>query len=173
MLNNPDMGPAKPPAKIAKELASSTGFVMARLGFRFKTQVMARLEKEHCEIYHYSVLALLAEGSRQTQSTIATCLSLDPSRLVAILDGLESDGLLARQRDPQDRRRHVVSITPDGEKQLKRLRGVVKEIEKDFFGPLDADERAQLYELLAKLAAHNDPSMAFLKPVPAPAAKTA
>jgi DNA-binding MarR family transcriptional regulator len=172
MLNNSDIGPAKPPARIAKELASSTGFVMAKLGFRFKSQVMARLEKEDCELYHYSVLALLAEGSRQTQSTIATCLTLDPSRLVAILDGLERDGLIARQRDPQDRRRHVVSITPEGEKLLKHLRVVVKEIEKDFFGPLDAAEREQLYSLLARLAAQNEPSMAFLKPLP-DAAKTA
>jgi MarR family transcriptional regulator, lower aerobic nicotinate degradation pathway regulator len=170
MLNTSDIGPAKPPARIAKELASSTGFVMAKLGFRFKSQVMARLEKEDCELYHYSVLALLAEGSRQTQSSIAGCLSLDPSRLVAILDGLESDGLIARQRDPQDRRRQMVSITPAGEKQLKHLRAVVKEIEQEFFAPLDAADRSQLYELLAKLAAQNEPSMAFLKP---PEAKTA
>jgi DNA-binding MarR family transcriptional regulator len=107
------------------------------------------------------MLAILAEGSRQTQSTIADALALDPSRLVALLDALEEKGFVVRQRDPLDRRRHVVSITPAGEKELGQLRKVVKGLEEEFLAPLDDDERKTLHELLTKIACVSDPRCAW------------
>ena len=101
----------RPEHRIAKELASSSAFLMARLGVRFKMRLMAKLEEAGYEGLHYSVLAMIGEGARQTQAGIAVALHLDPSRLVAVLDALEAEGLIERQRDPQDLRRHVVTIT--------------------------------------------------------------
>ena len=102
--------PAGPIHRLAKELVASSGFLLARLGFGFKAKAIARFEQAGFEIYDYSVLAILAEGSRETQGTIAHALTLDPSRMVALLDRLEQRELIVRQRDPLDRRRHVVSI---------------------------------------------------------------
>jgi len=150
----------RPVQRIAKELMKSNGFLLARLGMNFKLKTIELFEREGFELYDYSVLALLAEGSLETQGTIAGALNVDPSRLVALLDSLEQRGLVARQRDPQDRRRHVVSITEDGKRQLGRLREMTKRLENEFFGPLDADERLTLRELLQRLACHNDPRCA-------------
>src|SRR5215831_8076697 len=97
----------RPIHRIAREQLASTGFLLARLGFAFKGKAIAASEKAGFELYDYGVLALLAEGARQTQSTIADSLTLDPSRLVALLDSLEKRRLIVRQRDAQDRRRHV------------------------------------------------------------------
>jgi MarR family transcriptional regulator, lower aerobic nicotinate degradation pathway regulator len=157
--------PRRPMHRIAKELAASSGFLLARLGFRFKARVLGELEQNGFEMYHYSILAILDEGALQTQATIAQTLAIDPSRLVAVLDALEQDGLIGRQRDPQDRRRHVVSITPDGQRQLQRLRAIFKKLEDEFLAPFDAESREQLHELLVRLAVHNEPSCAFLPPV--------
>jgi DNA-binding MarR family transcriptional regulator len=148
------------PQRVAKELIKSNGFLLARLGLNFKMRAMELFEQEGFEHYDYGVLALLAEGSLETQAGIADSLNVDPSRLVALLDSLEQRGLVARQRDPQDRRRHVVNITDDGKRQLARLREMTKRIENEFFGPLDADERLALRELLQRLACHNDPRCA-------------
>ena len=41
------------------------------------------------------------------------------------------------------------------------MRGFFKELEEDFMAPLDPESRAQLHELLVRLAVHNDPSCAF------------
>jgi DNA-binding MarR family transcriptional regulator len=142
---------------VAAELAASSGFLLTRLGFGFKTQAIARAEAAGFEVYDYGVLAMLAEGVRQTQATIADALGVDPSRLVALLDSLEDRGLVTRQRDPQDRRRHVVSITREGTRALGRLRELVVEYENEFLAPLDADDRAQLHALLGRLAQQNDP----------------
>ena len=153
--------PARPSAHVAKELLKSSGFLLARVGVGFKTQALAKLEEWGFDPYDYSVLAILAEGAREAQATLADTLGLDPSRVVAVLDSLEQRELVERQRDPLDRRRHVVSITPAGKRQLSRLRTTMKELEDEFFAPFDAESRERLHELLLVLACHHDPRCAF------------
>jgi DNA-binding MarR family transcriptional regulator len=153
--------PTRPIHRIAREQLASSGFLLARLGFAFKGRAIAAFEKEGFELYDYGVLALLAEGTRETQSTIADALTVDPSRMVALLDSLEKRNLIVRQRDLQDRRRHVVSITASGKKELGRLRSLIKELEEEFFAPLDAESRKALHGLLFHLATELDPRCAF------------
>jgi DNA-binding MarR family transcriptional regulator len=153
--------PARPIHRVAKELVASSGFLLARLGFGFKAKAMTRLEEAGFEIYDYSVLAILAEGARETQANIADALDLDPSRLVALLDSLEERDLIIRQRDPHDRRRHVVSITTTGRRKLSKLREMIKQLENEFLAPLDETSRKTLHELLLQLVAVHDPRCAF------------
>jgi DNA-binding MarR family transcriptional regulator len=153
--------PVRPVQRVAKELVKSSGFLLARLGLAFKGKAIERIEKEGFEPHQYSVLAMLGEGDREAQATIADALMLDPSRLVAVLDSLEEKGLIARQRDPQDRRRHVVSITPAGKLELQKLRAITKKLEDEYFAPLTAEERAAFHELLVRLACAHDPRCGF------------
>jgi|SRR4051794_19147816 DNA-binding MarR family transcriptional regulator len=165
---NPSVTELRPVPRVAKELLKSNGFLLARMGIGFKMKAIALFEQEGFEHYDYNVLAILAEGTPETQATIAAALNVDPSRLVALLDSLEQRGLVARQRDPQDRRRHVVSITADGKRDLARLRDLTKQLQDDYFSPLDQDERETLRELLLRLACHNDPRCASaVEPPPA------
>jgi MarR family transcriptional regulator, lower aerobic nicotinate degradation pathway regulator len=147
----PQPGPCLP-----LELISSPIIVMGRLGFEIKRHAIEQLEAAGSSLYDYSVLALLAEGASETQASIADILKLDRSQLVGLLDHLEERGLIERRRDPNDRRRHTVSLTPDGKRQLARLREVVKQVEDHFLAPLDAEARQQLYELLFRVACHHD-----------------
>ena len=153
--------PPRPVHRVAKELVASSGFLLARLGLAFKTKALERIEQEGFDAHHYSVLAILREGARETQATIADALAVDPSRLVALLDSLEERDLIARQRDPHDRRRHVVSITPAGKRQLQRLRTIAKQLEDEFFAPLDPEEREAFHQLLLRLASKHDPRCGF------------
>jgi DNA-binding MarR family transcriptional regulator len=165
---NPSVTEIRPAPRVAKELLKSNGFLLGRMGIGFKTKAIALFEREGFEHYDYGVLAILAEGAPETQATIAGALNVDPSRLVAVLDSLEQRGLVARQRDPQDRRRHVVSITADGKRDLGRLRELTKKLENEYFGPLDEEERETLRGLLQRLACHNDPRcVSAFEPPPA------
>ena len=165
---NPSVTEIRPAPRVAKELLKSNGFLLARMGIGFKTRVIALFEEAGFEHYDYGVLAILAEGIPETQATIAATVNVDPSRLVAVLDSLEQRGLVVRQRDPQDRRRHVVSITADGKRDLGRLRELTKKLENEYFAPLDEEERQTLRDLLQRLACHNDPRCASaVEPSPA------
>jgi DNA-binding MarR family transcriptional regulator len=146
--------------RLPEELLEKSGFLMVRLAMGFKARAIADLEEAGYSQYHYSVLAVLGEQARKTQALIAESLGLDPSQLVGILDALEDRGLIARQRDPEDRRRHVVTLTAKGRTQLVRLRGRIDRLEDELFTPLDADSRKTFHELLLRLTTYHDPRCA-------------
>src|SRR6266540_6576714 len=138
-------------AALPQELLGSTVFLLKRLGEAVKERAISGYVLAGCSPYHHAVLALLAEGARETQTAIADSLGFDRSQLVGILDELEELGLVERRRDPNDRRRHVVTITAEGKKTLRRLRALSAEIEDEFLSPLNNEERANLHALLYRL----------------------
>jgi DNA-binding MarR family transcriptional regulator len=148
---------ARPINYVPKELLSSPGFLLARMGMAMKMRALEEFEQIGYEAYHYGVLALLGESACDTQASIADALAVDRSQLVGILDSLEERDLIHRNRDPQDRRRHTVTLTAEGRKQLVRLRGIVRRVEDEFFAPLDAKSREALHDLLLQLACFHDP----------------
>ncbi|MFD8209998.1 MarR family winged helix-turn-helix transcriptional regulator [Streptomyces sp. NPDC059695] len=103
-------------------------------------------------------LMQLAPGA-MSQRDLAAAMEVDPSRLVAILNELESEGLAERRRDPADRRRHIVEITEAGAGALRRVDTAVGEAERELFGDLTEAEQAVLRGLLDRVvldpAAHS------------------
>ena len=150
-LETPPMG------CLPKELVSSTAFLLAKVGMTIKMRMLDELEQVGCGLYEYGVLAVLGEGAQKTQAAIADALSVDRSQLVGVLDSLEGDGYVERKRDPNDRRRHAVSITADGKRRLVKLRSIVKAIEQSFLEPLDEETRNALHETLLRVACSFDP----------------
>jgi DNA-binding MarR family transcriptional regulator len=150
----------KPPAaRPPKELLASTSFLLKRLGWAVRDRAMDAYEAAGFSPYHHAVLALLEEEPRETQATIADALGYDRSHLVGLLDELEDQGLIERRRDPADRRRHIVKLTPDGKRALSRLRTIAKRVDDEFFGSLGDEQRAALHELLLTLAGYHEPQL--------------
>jgi DNA-binding MarR family transcriptional regulator len=107
--------------------------------------------------YHYSVLVALAQDGPASQADLGRRLWIDRSDMVAVLNDLERDGLVARVRDEQDRRRNLVQLTPPGKRALARLERQVEEAQAALLGPLSASERQQLLRLLTRLVeAHGE-----------------
>jgi DNA-binding MarR family transcriptional regulator len=137
---------------LPRELRDSTSFLLKRLGFAAKERAMEAFEETGLTPYHYAVLLSLSEDSHETQGAIADSLGYDRGQLVGMLDELEERGLVERRRDPADRRRQLVSMTPEGKRELTRLRALSRRLEAELFGPLDERQREQLHELLLSLA---------------------
>src|SRR5438045_320880 len=127
------------------ELVSSTIFLLKRLGMAAKEQTIGAFDDAGLHPYHHAILAVLDEGSRETQGAIAETLGYDKGQLVGLLDELEEKGLVERQRDPNDRRRHVVHMTSAGRKTLERLRRLSARLEDEFLAELSDAERRQLH----------------------------
>jgi DNA-binding MarR family transcriptional regulator len=149
-------------AQLPEELLASATFLLKRLGFAAKEQAMEAYERTGLHPYHHAVLLVLGEGSRETQGAIADALGYDRGQLVGLLDELEERSLVERRRDPNDRRRHIVRLTPEGRRMLRRLRALARQIEDDFLAPLNDEERANLHALLLRLAERHEPRCASL-----------
>ena len=154
---------AEIPERFPEELTSSALFLLKRLGMAAKEQSLPAYEEAGLHPYHHAILIALDEGSHETQGSIADALGYDRGQLVGLLDELEERGLVERRRDPNDRRRHLVKLTSDGKKALRRLRALARQIEDEFLEPLSEADRAKLHELLLRLAEKHEPRCAPLK----------
>ena len=146
----------KQPNALPEELRACTSFLLARVGYAIKLSAIEAFEQAGFSLYQYSVLAVLDEGTKETQATIADKLKLDRGQLVGVLDGLEQEGLIERRRDQVDRRRHTVSLTTAGRKRIGKMRTIVKQIEDQFLDPLDAETRVNLHDALLRVTANHD-----------------
>jgi DNA-binding MarR family transcriptional regulator len=152
--------PPKTAPELPEELVASATFLLKRLGFAAKERALEAYEQTGLHPYHYAVLLVLGKGTRETQGEIADALGYDRGQLVGLLDDLEEQGLVERRRDPKDRRRHIVRLTPEGKRTLGRLRALAQEVDDEFLSPLSAEERAALHALLLRLAQKHEPRCA-------------
>jgi DNA-binding MarR family transcriptional regulator len=107
----------------------------------------------HLSPRQFHLLGLLHDGGPTGQSELGQTIGTDPSILVTMLNPLEADGLVSRERDPVDRRRHLVTLTAAGEQHLSRAAAAQREAEDALFIGLDDQQREQLRRLLLAVQA--------------------
>jgi len=144
----PKRTPAGKAHGLLEERATSEGLLLALLG----QQAMRRLRAAHTahklSPRQFHLLGLLHDRGAMTQRELGTLMDVDPSILVTLLNPLEADGYLSRDRDRSDRRRHVVTLTGAGGRQLKRAAQAQRDVEDEIFAGLTHSQRQQLRELL-------------------------
>src|SRR5213080_2494293 len=97
-----------------------------------------------------SRLVYLREQGGSSQQQLGQSLMLDPNNCVILLNDLEDFGYVERRRDPSDRRRHIVEMTDAGRRALEYAGEKLETLEDEVLPNLDASERAQLRDLVAK-----------------------
>lgn len=116
---------------------------------------MRRLREAHTRHQlsprQFQLLGLLYDRGPTGQQELGQLMETDPSILVTLLNPLEIAGLLSRQRDPLDRRRHLVSLTAKGRRRLANAERAQREAEQQLFAGLDRAQREQLSVLLIAL----------------------
>jgi len=100
----------------------------------------------------YLLLSNLRDGALP-QSELCVSMHLDPNNCVLMLNDLEAAGHVERRRDPADRRRHIVVLTPAGRKALASADRAVESLEEEVLGALAPEEREAMRGLLARALA--------------------
>jgi DNA-binding MarR family transcriptional regulator len=90
-----------------------------------------------------AVLTVLADAGRSQQEAAAH-LGVDRTTMVALVDGLEAKGLVARTPDTLDRRKNVVTLTDTGRDVFERASEASRDAERRFLAPLTEIE-AELF----------------------------
>lgn len=125
----------------------------ARLARRLTGAEEPILAEHGLTMWAYVALSHLAHAPAGTQLALAQAIRYDKTRLIALLDGLEADGLVTRAPDPADRRAKVVSLTPAGAARHAAVRKAIRAMEADVLGALPEAERARLRRALARALA--------------------
>ena len=95
---------------------------------------------------------ILAGRPAITQQALATALGALPSRLVALIDELESRGLLERRPHESDRRSYALHLTEAGKSTLQAIGRIAREHQQTLLAGLSEDEKRQLATLLQRIA---------------------
>lgn len=128
------------------------GFALPSLGRAVATTFSARLAPIGLDPREFALLRRVNSSEGASQQAMGERLGIPPSRMVASVDGLEGRGLLERRPSPTDRRAHALYLTSAGKQLLAKAHAVASALEAELADELDSAERAQLVELLDRLA---------------------
>jgi DNA-binding MarR family transcriptional regulator len=138
-------------------LRKRPGWLIGQTSVHHHRLLTAALGAANARPYHYRVLASLQEFGSGSQVEVGRHAGLDRSDVVATIDELVDRGLVERTADPIDRRRNIISITPAGRAQFRRLDKVLANVQDELLSPLSPKQREQLTRLLGQvLEYHTD-----------------
>jgi DNA-binding MarR family transcriptional regulator len=153
------------PPTIHTALLGNTAFLLSRLGSLAAKQFTERLQELGLTPRMWGALNVLDADGAITQHSLCKSIGTDPSSMVSTIDELEAKGLVERRRHPSDRRAHALHVTAAGRETLADGRRLAGAAQDELLAPLNPGERAQLQELLLRLAfaggsptAHGEPS---------------
>jgi DNA-binding MarR family transcriptional regulator len=132
--------------------SSSPAFLLAQIGAHAASRFAERLHAVELSPAHAGIVRILAATPGITQQALAIALGTLPSRLVSLVDELESKGLLVRQSDDEDRRRYSLRLTEKGTAMLQSIGRIAREHQQHLLAALSEEERRQLSVLLHRVA---------------------
>src|SRR5882724_2035543 len=119
------------------------------------TNATRRLDESGESMLGWQLLALLVRTGKRNQTEVSVALAQHPAGVSRLLDDLEKQGLVARTRDVDDRRRVYVDATARGRRRYRSmlpevLLGVERALE-----PLSESERRSLRDILLKVVSQD------------------
>lgn len=151
--------PSDKPSSPDRDIEISLGLLPALLGYNLRRAQVAVFQN-FAEVVgtseltpgQFGVLVVVDANPGLSQTQLGNALGIDRSTVVAVIDKLESHGLVARQPALNDRRSHALRLSERGKAMLRRLTERVQAHEREIARHLSADEQARLVELLSRVA---------------------
>jgi DNA-binding MarR family transcriptional regulator len=102
-------------------------------------------------MWGYVVLTALAEQPVRTQAALAQAIGADKSRIIGVLDHLQERGLISRRPDTSDRRVHLLSLTPAGDRLRRSVQAAIRASEEEVLAALPPADRDAFLRSLTTL----------------------
>lgn len=99
----------------------------------------------------FSVMYRLAEDGPMSQNLLGRSVAMDGATTKGVVDRLIKRGLLTTSPDPDDRRRHLVSLTADGVALIDDAIAAAIKVSAETLAPLREKEKETLLRLLNKI----------------------
>jgi DNA-binding MarR family transcriptional regulator len=99
------------------------------------------LHAHDISMWGYIVLTALVEQPVRTQAALAQAINADKSRIISVLDELQERGLIHRQPDETDRRVHLLSLTPAGDRLRRSVESAIRHREEQVLATLPPADR--------------------------------
>ena len=109
------------------------------------------LQAHGISMWGYIVLTALAEQPVRTQAALAQAISADKSRIIGVLDDLQQRGLIQRRPDAADRRVHLLSLTPAGDRLRRSAEAAIRASEEEVLATLPPEDREVFLRSLKSL----------------------
>ena len=132
--------------------APRPAFLLAQVGAHAARKFAERLAELQLIPLDAGILRILGASPAITQQALATALGTQPGRLVALVDDLETKGLVERRENPDDRRSYALHLTETGRSTLEAIGRVGREHQQALLAALTEDEQRQLAALLQRIA---------------------
>ncbi|RZS31038.1 MarR family winged helix-turn-helix transcriptional regulator [Corticibacter populi] len=101
----------------------------------------------------FSTLYRLAtEPGPISQNALGRLVAMDAATTKGVVTRLKERGLIESRQDHKDRRRYILSTTPEGRRILAKAQPIMQHISRDTLAPLNEKEQKTLLALLRKLS---------------------
>ncbi len=139
-------------ASLPPALTHWPGYLMSFIAEHAGEHFERELGHEGIRSRHASVLVVIDAEGPMSQRALGGRLRIDKSPMVGVVDDLEGLGLAERRRSSSDRRVQDIHLTEKGRRVVRRVTQLADESNERMFDTLDDDERAQLHDLLLRVA---------------------
>lgn len=143
----------EPPTSSLNDLYSRPGFMLRR-AHQISTAIFLEETRElNVTATQYGALYVLEHVDNLDQIGLARVLGIDRSTSALVLSKLEEAGWVSRRQDPDDRRRRVLLLTPEGRRVLDAIATPARQVRQRLLSAFTSAEQTQFLTLMAKFVA--------------------
>lgn len=99
----------------------------------------------------FSAMIRLYEQGRCSQNRLGRLASMDVATIKGVVDRLRQKGLVLVEKDPEDKRRMLISLSDDGEAMISDMKTAGQQISDETLAPLTESEKRNLMRILKKI----------------------
>ncbi|MBT5047433.1 MAG: MarR family transcriptional regulator [Rhodospirillaceae bacterium] len=133
-------------------LERQAGHLLRRAHQRHSAIFQENIGDEQLTPLQFAALVKLRDLDEVSQNQLGRLTAMDAATMQGVIKRLASRNLIDRRPDPDDRRRLILSLSPEGRALIERLLSNGSNITQKTLDPLSPTEQKSFIQLLTKLA---------------------